>query len=238
MKRAIARLLPLLALAAFQTADAQTILTTGGSQCGGDPFAGCFNASLSLTGGNTFSLTLTNTGAGVFTQIGVGSLSTGASETVPSFTFTQVGNVSIVGSPGNTFGNVVQINPSGLSGTGIDRPIIGIDAGGNNGLTVGGTATFSFMITGGTFDISDVQIAVHQQGGAVNANCGGSTKIVFERTTGTSGTMNNSGNALCDTPPGGGGTGNVVPEPSTYVLLGSGLLGIVGIAARRRRNAV
>lgn len=33
----------------------------------------------------------------------------------------------------------------------------------------------------------------------------------------------------------GGGTGTVVPEPSTYMLMGTGLLGLAGFAKRRRR---
>ena len=72
MKKQVAGLLPLLAAAAFQSADAQTLLTTGGTMCGGAAYFGCFDATLSLTGGNTFSLTITNTGAGAFTQIGIG----------------------------------------------------------------------------------------------------------------------------------------------------------------------
>jgi hypothetical protein len=43
-----------------------------------------------------------------------------------------------------------------------------------------------------------------------------------------------NGNSGCDW--GGGTNDSTVPEPISMVLLGSGLLGLAGFGARRRRN--
>ncbi|GLC24340.1 hypothetical protein rosag_08530 [Roseisolibacter agri] len=104
----------------------------------------------------------------------------------------------------------------------------GANAAGNNGLTVGRTVTFEFAFTQAitAADFSAVQLAIHDQGAV--AGCGQSSKSVFDGGTGA------FVGASVSCAPGGGGVGSVVPEPSTYLLMGSGLLGLAGIARRRR----
>ncbi|MBY0491291.1 MAG: PEP-CTERM sorting domain-containing protein [Gemmatimonadaceae bacterium] len=222
--------------AATQQAQAQVLIdVTGSPVCGGGTFLSCFTAKLEITSftatSTTFQLWLQNRSAGsVFTQIGVAGLN-------PTTGYSMLPiAVSITGSPSNSFGTVVT-GPNGLSGAGIDAPVFGIDAGGNNGLTSNGIAQFSFSLNKGKadLDLAGVQIAVHDQGAPYgNADCGSSNKAVYER--GGSETTRGSFVGTQSTCGGTPTITNVVPEPSTYALMTAGLLGIFGVA-RRRRNA-
>jgi hypothetical protein len=209
-----------LSLTASSVAHAATFVNS--QFCGGNAFTTCafINASTSTVGGNTvLTLTVTNAnGAGsgsTFTQIGVGNL----------------GGATLVGTPTSSSGNFTfSTSPTGLSGAGIDSDVIGFGAITPNvpahGLQPGQTVTFTFTFSGTAFDASDLQFAIHDQGGAP-VGCDASTKLVINGGNGQFA----ANTATCGAPP-----QTVTPEPASMVLFGTGLVGLGGIVVRRRKN--
>ena len=106
---------------------------------------------------------------------------------------------------------------------------LGFDAGPpapQNGLSAGDGGPFTFTITfGGTFtagDIGAVGFGVH----AISGPNGCSTKLFVDANGGTN-TLTAADPACATT---------VVPEPITMTLLASGLAGMGGVGALRRRH--
>ena len=239
LKRARHGAAALLASAAFVaasagTAHAQQFLS--GSGCAGQNFTFCSSFTFTQVSNSAFQLSVTNTSASApasnagsaFTQIAIGGTSLGNPTT---FQDLGAGNFQYDADVNGFNGFGLQPNDFG----GIS--IMGI----NGALLAGQTAIFEFgfgtnVFAGLTSEqialqlFANAQIAIHDQGGTGENGCSTSAKGVIDVRTGTP-TAPSMLDARCGPPT------NVVPEPSTYALMATGLLGLFGVARQRRSAA-
>lgn len=183
-------------------------LVNGQQYCGGNTFSTCATiTNISYTGG-VVTLTVQNTSGSAtsfFSAIGLANI--GGTFTVTNFTSSDAG---------------FSQGTNGLNGAGIQNAVIGANANAPapvNGLMNGESVTFTFTLSG-TPDLSNLQLAIHDQGGTGAGGCVTSTKLVV-----TGGVAND---------PTCGST--TVPEPMTMSLLATGLAGMGGLGAFKRRR--
>lgn len=190
--------------------------------CGGSSFATCatVNVTKTLLANGTVQLLISVTNLSgtsgtwantYFTQIGVWGLPSTAAYVAGSLVVTGVNAA------------VWSLGTSGLSGVGMSPIIVGVDTqnGINGALAAGQSATFQFAISGATLaQINTANWGIHGQGGFN----GCSTKLVS-----TNGSVNSGPYDAACSP-------TIVPEPASLLLVATGLVGLTGIAVRRRRS--
>lgn len=185
---------------------------TNPNACGGNEFRTCASLNISWSG-TTATVTIQNLGTQgeVFKAFGFANLPSGTSITGSTIPVALAGR--FVAGPANE-----------IQGMGFDAT----PPAPQNGLKAG-EGPFTFSITfGGSFtaaNIAGTTFAIH----AISGPNGCSTKLEVSAT----GQVNDLGafpNPACGT--------TVIPEPITMTLLASGLAGMGGVGALRRRRKV
>ena len=214
MRRAIRSLAATTALVAVSAASAWGIPNpfVNANTCGGDQFKTCASLDISWSG-TTATIIIENVGTNgeVFKAFGFTNLPAGTTVTASTIDPALLTRFA-------------QGDVSEIQGVGFDA----IPPAPTNGL-VAGEGPFTFTITfGGTFvegDIANVGFGIHAISGPNEC----STKLFVD----ASGNVNDLGdfpNPACGT--------TVIPEPITMTLLATGLAGMGGVGALRRRRKV
>jgi hypothetical protein len=176
---------------------------------------------------NVGTITLTQVGANmvnVFVDLldGYGFVNTGGDHTPFAFNLTSEAGLSAVfTSPaGGTYtSGMFSLNTAGGANTPYGTYGVAIDNSAGNGSGSAYYGDLAFTLTG--TGLTTNSFVANTDGYYFSAD------LTDGRNTGA---VAWSGRV------GGGGQGSVVPEPSTYVLLASGMIGLVGVARRRKQQ--
>jgi hypothetical protein len=192
-----------------------------------------FITSVGTQPGNVGTITLTQNGANSVNVLvdllstTYGFLNTGGPHTPFAFNIagSETGLSAVFTSPagGSYASGMFSLNTAGGSNTpyGTYGVAIGNSAGNGSGNAYYGDLAFTLTRTGG---LTTNDFVANTEGYYFSADL-------------TNGQNTGAQAWSVRTTTGGGGQGSVVPEPSTYVLLASGMVGMVGIARRRKQQA-